>query len=607
MNTEPPQNPHYPNLHHANRVRWQLLDRQLFYSYFWIVFKNVLGWIFILGSPILGAVVPGPGGFPLFLLGFALVTFPGKRKLTSRVMRGRGLPIDLRVFTFITALMAILVTCVGMWIVAGKLYDVMQTVHLDPRKAGATYTAVAAGLLVMGLFALGGTWIVMRLALHVVNYLLKGTPLIRRKFRPWLRKRGFHLLPSRRKRPLGAAAPPPVINDEILEIDERHHDRLRTVGAAMLLWLKRAIALAITIGIFIWILDPIHKQWPLVRTRVLETSPWRFALAAGMFAIFLFVFRAMVWRKIVASFGHYLPVPAATRVWSTSELARYLPGVIWQVWGRVYLVRPYGVSGSVCTITQVLELAIFLLANIFVALSCLLYFGIKRLDGTAQNWLIGVAALAPVLLLLLHTKIFYGAINAIMRRRGKPPIIKRLRGYMLVAMLFWNVFGLLWQSLAIFVILQEPLGLKWDWWWVLAGAYCLAWCAGFLAFWAPGGIGVREVVFIGAMQVILPESVRQLFESPGAADGAFPPALLALLAFLSVLLRLWATAGELILAGIAYILDYRGALGDPGAAARVDSVTEPEPSEPAPKPPPPAPSRREDPPHPAPAWPDRPS
>ena len=45
-------------------------------------------------------------------------------------------------------------------------------------------------------------------------------------------------------------------------------------------------------------------------------------------------------------------------------------------------------------------------------------------------------------------------------------------------------------------------------WWVVAGAYCLAWCAGFLAFWAPGGIGVRELVFVTAMQVILPQRVR---------------------------------------------------------------------------------------------------
>src|SRR6476646_3617405 len=62
-----------------------------FADYFWFILKNVIGWIFILASPVLGVTLPGPGGIPVFLIGFALVTFPGKRKLTSRVMRGRPL------------------------------------------------------------------------------------------------------------------------------------------------------------------------------------------------------------------------------------------------------------------------------------------------------------------------------------------------------------------------------------------------------------------------------------------------------------------------------------------------------------------------------------
>ena len=52
------------------------------------------------------------------------------------------------------------------------------------------------------------------------------------------------------------------------------------------------------------------------------------------------------------------------------------------------------------------------------------------------------------------------------------------------------VMGIL-ASLAIYLILQEPLDLKLQWWWVVAGAYCLAWIAGFLAFWAPGGRSLR--------------------------------------------------------------------------------------------------------------------
>ena len=64
----------------------------------------------------------------------------------------------------------------------------------------------------------------------------------------------------------------------------------------------------------------------------------RVALASVMFSMFLFVFRALAWRRILIGFGHRLPIPAATRIWATSEMARYLPGVIWQVVGRAGLV-----------------------------------------------------------------------------------------------------------------------------------------------------------------------------------------------------------------------------------------------------------------------------
>src|SRR5260221_2403532 len=61
-------------------------------GYLWLVLKNVIGWVMILGSGPVGLAVPGPGGIPLFLIGFALISFPGKRRLTARVLKGK--PID---------------------------------------------------------------------------------------------------------------------------------------------------------------------------------------------------------------------------------------------------------------------------------------------------------------------------------------------------------------------------------------------------------------------------------------------------------------------------------------------------------------------------------
>ena len=157
------------------------------------------------------------------------------------------------------------------------------------------------------------------------------------------------------------------------------------------------------------------------------------------------------------------------------------------------------------------------------------------------GWMFCAIALVPILLLVLHPKVFYGLMNAILRRVGKPQMTRQLSFKILAGLLLWAAIGLVWQGLTIWVLTAAPLGLEFTKWWIVAGAYSLAWCAGFLAVWAPGGMGVREVVFIAAMRFVLPERVRQHFDDPKA--------LLGFLAFLSVLLRLWATLGELLLAG----------------------------------------------------------
>src|SRR5437763_10383706 len=71
---------------HPPRGIWGLKE------WFWFILKNVIGWILMLLAWPVGIALPGPGGFPLFLIGFALITFPGKRNLTARVLR--GIPVD---------------------------------------------------------------------------------------------------------------------------------------------------------------------------------------------------------------------------------------------------------------------------------------------------------------------------------------------------------------------------------------------------------------------------------------------------------------------------------------------------------------------------------
>lgn len=528
-----------------------------FFDYFWFVLKNVVGWIFILGSLPVGLALPGPGGVPLFLLGFALVSFPGKRKITSHVMRGRPVQVDPGLFTMISTVASIAVTAFVIWLLVDRYKQIL-----------AQWRLTFLGIFGICALAAAVTWLVMRLTVWIVNWMLRNMPRVRRMVRPWLRKYGINLLPPRRKRHHDKLVEHDP--DEILRFSEKYRARLNASWVFLQPWLKRVLGLTITVMIFIWMLKPVN-DWKLVRDHILGTNRWLFVAAAMMFAIFLFAFRAMVWWRILLGLGHRLPIAPTVRVWSTSELARYVPGSVLQFVGRVYLIKPYGVGGSVCSTSQILELTIFLLANILVAVSCLFYFGWRNLEGTARMWLFIVAALIPLLLLILNPKFFYPVINRILAKIGKQSIGTKLRRRNLTALASWTILGLLWQSLAVWLITQDLIHLPIQKWWVVAGSYCLAWCVGFLAFWAPGGIGVREFIFVTAMSVALPDTVRtQLPDAPGALTG--------ILAVLAILLRLWTIAGELLVASTAYLADFRGATGDPTAPGRKHAIS-PTPSE----------------------------
>jgi hypothetical protein len=529
------------------RVAWS------FFDYFWFVFKNVLGWIFILGSFPVGLTVPGPGGVPLFLIGFALVTFPGKRKITSHVMRGRPMQVDPGIFTLIATIASIIVTAAILMLMVGRYQDILQQMHVS-----------FLGVFGVCALAAGITWLIMRVLVSIVNWVLRRMPRVRKFIRPFLRKYGINLLPPRRHLNRISGAVTHTDENEILNFSDNYKIRFKASWTFLKPWLKRVVGLTITVFIFIWMFRPVMRNEDQFRHVIEDTNKWVFFGTAVMFAIFLFAFRAMSWRRILAGLGHPLPIAPVTRIWSTSELARYVPGSVLQFVGRVYLIKPYGVGGSLCSTSQILELVIFLLSNILVAVLSLTYFGWRHMDGLARMWLLIVIGLVPLLIFFLNPKVFYPLVNRTLARFKKQSITTRLRRRDLSALTGWNVLGLLWQCFAVWLITRDILPVPLTKWWVVAGSYCLAWCAGFLAFWAPGGFGVREFVFVTAMHFALPDSVRS---SLGPATSK--EALSGVLAILAVLLRLWTIAGELMVASLAYLFDYKGAMDRPDAPGRV--------------------------------------
>jgi linoleoyl-CoA desaturase len=161
-------------------------------SYYWLVLKDAIGWLLILASFVAGPLVPGPGGIPLFLIGFALVNLPGKRRLTARVLRAKPIRFRSRAFGLAVLTASLAIPVVALPLARGRLS------WLAEQYARAPTTVVAVHLLGVAV-----TWLTIQLSLRVTNLLLVlCVPRVRRRVRPWLRRRHIHLLPPRWRRRL---------------------------------------------------------------------------------------------------------------------------------------------------------------------------------------------------------------------------------------------------------------------------------------------------------------------------------------------------------------------------------------------------------------------
>jgi len=159
-----------------------------FADYFWFVLKNVVGWVLILLAFALGPM-PGPGGIVVFLVGFGMISFPGKRRLIVRVFRGRRFELSgVALHAVVVALAAVLTLAFLEWFVwreHGRWHGA------GPRGAGLVMAC--AGVAV-------GAWVMLQLLLRVGNWVVRIMPRVRRVVRPWLRHRGIDLLPPRLRR-----------------------------------------------------------------------------------------------------------------------------------------------------------------------------------------------------------------------------------------------------------------------------------------------------------------------------------------------------------------------------------------------------------------------
>jgi uncharacterized membrane protein YbhN (UPF0104 family) len=215
-------------------------------------------------------------------------------------------------------------------------------------------------------------------------------------------------------------------------------------------------------------------------------SPTALAAAVGLGALYWLAL-AVAWWRVQAALGGELRLGTAVRIWSVSTVARYVPGNVWHIASRAALAHEVG-GRPVAVLTASAYEQVLTLGSAFLVAGLLL-----PLAGGGPAYLAAAATL-PLGLAVLHPIAQRAVVHRAARLLGQPP--PRVLAVRQVAAL-----------LVLYALPNVPAGLA-----LMAlgwptgpgavgatGAFGFAWAVGFLSFFTPSGLGVREVTLAGLL------------------------------------------------------------------------------------------------------------
>jgi glycosyltransferase 2 family protein len=238
----------------------------------------------------------------------------------------------------------------------------------------------------------------------------------------------------------------------------------------------------------------IVLNWQNLRAQPLD---WQFSPAWILSSVLtVFVgYAALVeaWRRVVLSMGERLSFWTAARIWFLASLGKYVPGKVWAVAGAAVLARRAGVEASVAVAgALVLQALAVGSGSVVVALTARAAFqaaGPGMIPVAAAVLLAcigGIGALASQPLLNRVARLLPRSFPPL--RAVQPPMLALAFAANLLA---WVCYGTALIFLARGVLPEIHLGLA-----QAIGVFTCSYLVGFVALFAPGGLGPRESVFL---------------------------------------------------------------------------------------------------------------
>jgi len=251
-----------------------------------------------------------------------------------------------------------------------------------------------------------------------------------------------------------------------------------------------AIQAAVAVVVVWLVYRSLQRNWAEFRALEVHLAlrpGWLGAALVTVFATYVFYIEA--WRRLLAGWDQHIGLRAAARAWCLSNLGRYIPGKVWSITGLVVLAQRDGVRGSAAAASAVAFQALVLGTGVAIVA------GATPHVTSALRLVVGFSIAAASLTVLVWgpTARWLGRMMA-ESSPLRPLPLSAVGAGALMMLLGWLTYGL---SFWLFIrgLLPDPrISIL-----TASGVFTLSYILGTLALFAPGGIGVREVVLISLL------------------------------------------------------------------------------------------------------------
>nr|WP_194309123.1 lysylphosphatidylglycerol synthase domain-containing protein [Flaviflexus huanghaiensis] len=243
----------------------------------------------------------------------------------------------------------------------------------------------------------------------------------------------------------------------------------------------------------------VAGNWDEVSDALGRLSWW--VVLAALVVSFVFVWVTMLaWRTILNDAGGTVKAVPARRIFFVSQVAKYLPGGVWNFVAAAEMGADYNISRRRSVTVLLMSMLVSVLTGLGLA-SIAFLFGPSDLIDTYW-W---VLLVIPVLLVILYPPVLNVFVNRGLTLLKRDGIEKPFSGRAIAVAAALGAASWMLAGLQVWIILtglgNDPSPQTYL---LTMGGYALAWAVGFLVFFVPAGVGVREVVLGASLAGLVP-------------------------------------------------------------------------------------------------------